>query len=505
MILDKTLTAEQIQDFLVTNLAELLKIKKTEIDVNENLENYGLDSSQAMMIVSKLEQLLKFKANPVLLWHYPTIASLAQRLAEEVPGTTQVKDAEAKPSSAGNIAPPVLDLAAEAVLDPTIQPPTKSTVFVTQPKNIFLTGGTGYLGAFIIKELLAKTQANIYCLVRAANFAEGQTKLQKNFQQYALWDEAESPRVIPVIGDLSQPYLGIAPEEYQNLAANIDHIYHSGASLNYVYPYSAMKAANVLGTQEVLRLACQTKVKPVHYVSSVAVFESTAYRGKLVQEQDEFNDWSGIFLGYSQTKWVAEKLVKIAGDRGLPITIHRPPLIAGDSKTGVCNTHDFINLMTKGCLQMGCFPDVDYMLDMSPVDYVSKAIVYLSLQEKSIGKAFHLQHPSPVSLKSLVDWIRSFGFDLEIVPYEKWQNELVTKVNSPDNPLYTLHPFLLEHWSDERLTIPDLYLEANRPIISCQATQDALAGSSIVCPPIDSELLMTYTSYLIQTGFLSLV
>ena len=72
MILDKTLTAEQIQDFLVTNLAELLKIKKTEIDVNENLENYGLDSSQAMMIVSKLEKLLKFKANPVLLWHSNT-------------------------------------------------------------------------------------------------------------------------------------------------------------------------------------------------------------------------------------------------------------------------------------------------------------------------------------------------------------------------------------------------------------------------------------------------
>jgi thioester reductase-like protein len=259
-----------------------------------------------------------------------------------------------------------------------------------------------------------------------------------------------------------------------------------------------------LGTQEVFRLACQTKIKPLHYVSSVAVFESTAYAGKLVKEDDDFHDWEGIFLGYSQTKWVAEKLVKIAGSRGLPITIHRPPLISGDSQTGICNTHDFINLMIKGCLQMGSFPDVDYMLDMSPVDYVSKSVVYLSRQETSVGKAFHLQHPQPASLKSLVDWVRSFGFSLKMIPYEEWQAELINNVTSRDNPLYTLRPFLLERWSDEQITIPDLYLQARRPIISCEETLEALKGSSIVCPPIDSQLLMTYTSYLVQTGFLSL-
>ncbi|MFM6277094.1 MAG: SDR family oxidoreductase, partial [Dolichospermum sp.] len=244
---------------------------------------------------------------------------------------------------------------------------------------------------------------------------------------------------------------------------------------------------------------------PFHYVSSVAVFESSAYAGKLVKEQDNFDDWEGIFLGYSQTKWVAEKLVKIAGSRGLPITIYRPPLISGDSKTGICNTHDFINLMIKGCLQMGSFPDVDYMLDMSPVDYVSQSIVYLSRQKTSVGKAFHLQHPQPASLISLVDWVRSFGFSLKMIPYQEWQAELINNVTSPDNPLYTLRPFLLERWSDEQITIPDLYLQARRPIISCEKTLEALKGSSIVCPPIDSQLLMTYTSYLVQTGFLSLV
>ena len=456
-----------------------------------------------MIIISKLEELLGFKPSPILLWHYPNIAALSQRLSEESSDNSQVKDASLGASSPIKFAPPILDLGGEVVLDPTIQP-VGNAVSVSNPKNIFLTGGTGYLGAFIIKELLEVSTATLYCLVRASNPEEGKSKLENNLQQYGIWQDHYSGRIIPIIGDLAQPHLGISAEQFENLAANIDTIYHSAALLNYVYPYSALKTANVLGTQEVLRLACQTKVKPFHYVSSVAVFESSAYAGKLVKEDDNFHDWEGIFLGYSQTKWVAEKLVKIAGSRGLPITIYRPPLISGDSKTGICNTHDFINLMIKGCLQMGSFPDVDYMLDMSPVDYVSKSVVYLSRQEISVGKAFHLQHPQPASLKSLVDWVRSFGFSLKMIPYEEWQAELINNVTSPDNPLYTLRPFLLERWSDEQITIPDLYLQARRPIISCEETLAALKGSSIVCPPIDSQLLMTYTSYLVQTGFLSL-
>ncbi|MBW4571500.1 MAG: thioester reductase domain-containing protein [Tolypothrix carrinoi HA7290-LM1] len=493
-------SAEDIQSFLVSNIAELLKVETDEIDIQENLENYGLSSAQAMMIVSRLEDLLGFQPSPVLLWHYPNIESLSQRLAEESEDTKIIGDS----NSIIKNTTPVVDLKAEAVLDSSIRPVTLSFQPVVEPERIFLTGGTGFLGAFLIEELLQQTQANIYCLVRAANVEEGKNKLIKNLRQYALWDDSFNSRIIPVVGDLSQPLLGIGAEQFQILATNIDTIYHSAALLNYVYPYSALKAANVLGTQEILKLACQIKVKPVHYVSSVAVFESNAYAGKLVKEDDEFEHWEGIHLGYSQTKWVAEKLVKIAGDRGLPITIHRPPLIAGHSQTGVSNTHDFICLMAKGCLQMGSFPEVDYMLDMSPVDYVSKAIVHLSRQKESIGKAFHLQHPQPVPLTVLVDWVRSFGYPVDVIPYDAWQEKLINNVTSAENPLYTLRPFLLERRAEEQLTIPDLYLKARRPEISCEDTLNALAGSGVVCAPIDSKLFMTYTAYLIESGFLNL-
>ncbi|WP_427160473.1 thioester reductase domain-containing protein [Aliinostoc sp. HNIBRCY26] len=508
MTVKQSYSAAEIQAWMVAHLAEVLSVDADEIDPSVNLESYGLDSAQAMTMVSQLEKLLGFQPSPLLLWHYPTIESLSQRLAEELEEGTEVQDTGVTRSTntASFSDTPVLDLQAEAVLDPTIHPGGAIPVAlpVTQPKKIFLTGGTGFLGAFIIRELLKQTKAEIYCLVRAANLEEGKVKLQKNLEGYAIWQDEYESRIIPVVGDLSEPSLGLSSTQFQTLAAEIDTIYHSGALLNYVFPYSALKAANVLGTQEVLRLACQVKVKPVHYVSSVAVFEAPFYAGKVVKEDDDFSHWEGIYLGYSQTKWVAEKLVKIASDRGLPVTIHRPPLIAGDSETGIGNTHDFINLMAKGCLQMGYFPDVEYMLDMSPVDYVSKAIVHLSMQKDAIGQAFHLQHPEPVGLNVLVDWIRSFGYQIDILPYEEWQAKLIESATSTDNPLYTLRPFLLERWSDEQLTIPDLYLKARRPHISCEETVKALAGSGVSCAPIDGKLFMTYTAYLIQNGFLTL-
>ena len=483
------ISAEIIATWLTNNIAEQLEVEPDEIDINEPIENYGLDSAQGMIVVSRAEKEFGFEISPMLLWHYPTIEALSERLAEP----------QADSEEPQNSVTPVLDLAAEAVLDPNIIP-NGTFEFPHQPKSIFLTGATGFLGAYLLQELLAKTSADIYCLVRKSD-RQATERLQNNLKQYSLWDKTVSSRIIPVVGDLSQPKLGLDDDSFENLARAIDVIYHSAAMLNYVYPYSAMKAANVLGTQEVLRLACQSKTKPVHYVSSVAVFESLAYAGQIVSESDSFDHWQGIDLGYSQTKWVAEKLVKIAGERGLPIAIYRPPLIAGHSKTGISNTDDFICLMLKGCIQMGSFPDLDYLLDMSPVDYVSQSIVHLSQQSESIGQAFHLQHPQPIHISKIVQLLGFVGYNIDKVPYQQWQVDLKNTVQ-PNNPLFTLQPFLLEKRTSAQLTVLELYLQKNRPTISCQDTLAALNGSGISCPPINHKLLLTYLQRFRDSGFL---
>ncbi|MDM8563228.1 SDR family oxidoreductase [Candidatus Marithioploca araucensis] len=170
-----------------------------------------------------------------------------------------------------------LDLKAEAILEPAIQFYNPLSKNLVEPKSIFLTGATGFLGAYLLDELLHKTTANIYCLVRCNHFDEGQQRLQSHLQFYSLWKETFSSRIIPVVGDLSKPRFGLSEAQFSDLAGQIDIIYHNGAQVSFIRPYSALKAINVLGTIEILRLAGLIQTKPVHFISTLAVFLSKKY------------------------------------------------------------------------------------------------------------------------------------------------------------------------------------------------------------------------------------
>ena len=492
------ITAE-IQTWLVSYLAELLEIKPDEVGVTISFDRYGLDSSAALSLTSDLEDWLGSELDPDITYDYPTIEALAEYIAS---------DKKVKKASSHNqkfeldAIQKTVDLKAEAFLDPTIYPAEKSNLLLTEPASIFLTGATGFLGAFLLYELLQQTQAEIYCLIRAADTKSGKKRIQNNLECYNLWNQHFQERIIPIVGDLSQPKLGLVSEQFHKMACQIDTIYHSAALLNYVYPYERFKPINVLGTQEVLRLASQIKVKPVHYISSVAVFESSSYCQKLLTESDRLAHTEGMYLGYSQSKWVAEKLVMMARERGIPVCIYRAPFISGHSQTGVWNTDDIICRMIKGCIQMGSIADLDTLLDLSPVDYVSQAIIYLSRQKDSIGKAFHLNNPQPIHWRNFGDLIRSWGYSMDRVPYESWQAQLDKNGRSQENPLYPLLPFFLKKWSEEQLTITELYQQSRRPQINCQKTLDALERTNIVCSPVKAELLNTYFLYFIRSGFL---
>jgi thioester reductase-like protein len=384
------------------------------------------------------------------------------------------------------------DPKAEAVLDPTICSENTSDQCTTNPSAIFLTGATGFLGTFLLYELLQQTQADIYCLVRSHSSEEGKQKLQKNLEFYSLWSESLSSRIIPLIGELSQPFFGLSPQQFDILAAKIDVIYHNGALVNFIYPYSALKKVNVLGTQEVLRLASRMKLKLVHHVSTLGVVASIDY-----PQLNSVREWSNLDYvrfpddGYSQSKWIAEKLVTTAHYRGIPICIYRPGSISGHSKSGIWNTDDFTCRMLKGCIQLGKIPTLDKAVEMTPVDYVSKAIVYLSRQDASLGKAFHLVNPQPLHLNKLSNWISLFGYPLQQISYDEWKTELS---KSAENALTPLLPFFASRTEEQ---MPKTIQ------FSSQNTLDGLAGTSIICPSVNEKLLETYFAYFIRSGFLN--
>ncbi|HAX74509.1 MAG TPA: polyketide synthase [Cyanobacteria bacterium UBA11372] len=390
-----------------------------------------------------------------------------------------------------------LDLQAEAVLDPAIEFTNPLSENWKDPKSIFLTGATGFLGAYLLDELLHKTTADIYCLVRCGDTEGGIERLKSHLQFYSLWKETLSSRIIPIVGDLSKPLLGLQEEQFSQLASQLDVIYHNGALVNFVYPYSRLKATNVLGTQEILRLASLTQTKPVHFISTIAVFFSQAYsQVDRVTETDVPVFDSGLKGGYKQSKWVAEQLVAIAQERGLPACIYRPSRIMGHSQTGITgNFKDFLCSLLKACIQLGKFPTLETEINLVTVDYLSQAIVHLSRHKKSLGKAFHLSNTQPISWNNLFEEIRSLGYLLEETAYDEWLVELKHHAfqHRRENALYSLLPLLLSAANPLRF---------KKPRFDDRHTSEGLAGTSIVCPPVDTKLVYTYFSYFQKSGYL---
>ncbi|YAF98100.1 MAG: amino acid adenylation domain-containing protein [Nodularia sp. CChRGM 3473] len=474
-IAPRTPTEKQLAEIWI-NLLNL-----TQVGIHDNFFELGGHSLLITQLLAKVRNTFQVDLPLREFFNTATIADLAKSIDNK------------HEVNVSNI-----DLNAEAVLDPEIRP-VGSPVDDSEPNFIFLTGATGFLGVFLLYELLQQTSAKIYCLVRAETTIDGKNRLQKSLESYLLWDESFSDRMIPVMGNLSQPRLGLSESEFNAFASQIDVIYHNGAFVNFTYPYSQLKAANVLGTQEVLRLAAQVKVKPVHFISTIGVVGAAESQLEIIREDTPIDCSENIKSGYTQSKWVAEKLVKIAGDRGIPISIYRPGRISGHSVTGVCNVNDHTFRMIKGCIQLGSAPLNDSMVNLTPIDYASQAIIYLSRQKASLGKVFHIINPQPQPWNEVINIIADFGYALKPIAYEKWRLELLQAVErSPDNALSPL----ISTFTDSET--PKSNAEESSPSqLDYENTLAGLSETAINCPPVNAKLLNTYFSYLIDSGFLN--
>jgi thioester reductase-like protein len=388
---------------------------------------------------------------------------------------------------------PPLDLMTEAVLDPDIQPATASgeDVDLTAAKAVLLTGGSGFLGAYLLHDLMTTTEACVYCLVRCRSKEDGGNRIKNNLLKYGLWSEDFASRIVPVPGDLALPLLGIETEMFGTLCRVIDVIYHNGALVNFIYSYGSLKDSNVRGTQEVIRLACRVKRKPMHFVSTIGVFPPATNRDTTVFESDPPSNWQALIGGYPQSKWVAERLVNIVADRGLPVRIYRPGFVTGDSATGIWNTDDFLARMIKGCIQLGSAPDIDARIEMVPVDYVSKAIVHLSRQREIQSNTFHIVGSQYIAVGDLFRIIGAIGYKMNLLPYPDWRKVLFDDARtSSKNALFPL------------LTGFTTGSPWEMPVFDCRHTLENLKGTQLMCPDINANLMAAYLSYFKNSGFL---
>jgi fatty acid CoA ligase FadD9 len=416
------------------------QVAKRTISIDEPLgAGIGVDSLAAAEILAAVSEELD-RDVPLAWWfESKTIADLAARLAATPHGAAANTD---------------LARADLALATPT----TLVTPAISKPRRVLLTGATGFLGAFLVEALHA-VEVEPTCLVRARDDAHAQQRLDD-----ALAKRGITARAVAIAGDLADLHVDL----------DVDAIVHAGATVSWLASYEALRAPNVLGTLALLELAARRGI-PVHHISTI----STA-----PPDGDETSslafDTAVASTPYALSKWIAESHVRRAGQGGLPITIYRPAMIAGDTRRGIGNADDYLNRYIAGVGELGVYLDrEDAVIDMTPVDFVAQAIA-TCVAHGTTGETLHLANvDQSLTYAALGRALVAAGVRAVPATYEAFRAALLANKASRLHPLAAFFP---EQFSLGMGPWP------------CAKSVALLAALGVSRPRIDDALIARYVS-----------
>jgi nonribosomal peptide synthetase DhbF len=328
--------------------------------------------------------------------------------------------------------------------------------------------------------LLQETDAQIACHVRAADRRSAEARLRRALDQRRLsacWD-AHRIEVLP--GNLGHPALGLDARGIRTVRDECDAIYHCGAKVEFLHPYSALKPVNVDSVLTLLDWTANGRPKSLHYVSTLAVIDQT--QPGPVSEHTDLASWQGLPGGYSQSKWVGDTLAREAQLRGLPVSIYRLSSVTGDRAHGICNDTDLIWRLVRIFAELGVIPDLALQLNMTPADDVARAIVRLAGSEASWGRVYHLMNSKPLDLQEVPPIFHRLGLPLEFVPLDRWMDIARQRLaETHDDGLAAVLSILSKHDSSR-----------SHPEIASDFTQQLLAAVGAPIAPVSPALLERY-------------
>ena len=343
------------------------------------------------------------------------------------------------------------------------------------PKIVLLTGGTGFIGAHLLADLLRHSDAKLVCLVRADEPREGARRLIAGLQAYGLTSACslltvaiKLGRVEVIAGDLEQEGFGLSKARFARLASTTTDVVHAGAMVNFLAGYLDHQPTNVLGVQELIKLAGEENGCRLHVLSTLGIFPLAGtgimpiiYENQLPAPDRVASD------GYSQSKYVAERLLENAQIEGVSSVIYRLGEVWPHRELGVANSTSVAHNVLYACVRTGCVFETDAAIDVTPVDVVSRFVSRCVIGGVKIPDGtVHVLWPTTMRFDEVFETL-VVRADLDRVSYAEFRRRVEVLAEPPD--------------SDERLALLRVVLP--------------LAGSEAAAPPEFNEMFTASGPY----------
>lgn len=317
-------------------------------------------------------------------------------------------------------------------------------------RNVFLTGGTGLIGRFWLKELLQqKEDLIVHCLVRADDDDMAFNRIKDAMVEAEIWDDDHSGRIKAICGDITLERFGLDKSIFDNLCSQIDAVYHLAADVALIASYDKIREVNARSMTSILELCLQDRLKHLFYASTLGVFP--AYFFGFAKEYSEYfisdsekpdiDEMKRKFpiniVGYLWSKLVSEQAIRYAQSSKMPATIFRLPKTHMASN-GYNHAYDIDCRIFGAALELKIAPPgLSPHLYHEPADILARICTAISFNPQKGYPIYHCSNPNP-EFEELT--YSDFGINFRKVSYEEFRQACQTR--GSDSPLYSYWPLL---------------------------------------------------------------
>jgi thioester reductase-like protein len=365
------------------------------------------------------------------------------------------------------------------------------------PPSTLVTGSTGYVGAFVVEEVLTKTSSDVICLVRDHG-GDNHQKLVEHLESLGIHLEDKLHRLKVVIGDITKPRLGLV--DYDALSVSVSHVIHCAAWTNHLRPYSDLAATNVDSVKHFIAFCFLVNKKTLSFVSSLGGVAELTDKGELSENfPGNISDEHLPPSGYGLAKFRAEQLIKKAIDDGLECKVMRLGQMTGDSQNGKgVRWDDHLMLQLKECVLSAYAADwPNEKRSFIPCDYAAKIIVALTFGKQVENGVYNISYEA-ITWRAIIAYLNKLGYNIKLIPPEKWLE--IGRARGDESLLHALIPY---YAIDGKLTNQFPFIDQlTSGRVDTTKTKAALkqleANIALVSP---EQLLERYVGYFIESGF----